>query len=187
MIAYIPDVEQADRWLKKWHRGSRVAGKEDAAITSRWHPKRRARRALDLRAMAMQRIQSQHSIFPKLNIETAYRRIAGNIGTRTRLDSSEPLTGKARAKAELECGIDLVSAFDDEQWDRLYDGWELEEQRYREEQKLLWQAALADVMARHPLDGSVRSKEAQDYEVEELRKAWSASARVRPWSMWSRP
>ena len=57
---------------------------------------------------------------------------------------------------------------------------------YREEQKLLWQAALADVLARHPLDGSASSKEVQDYEVEELRKRWAARAQMRPWPIWSR-
>jgi len=94
-------------------------------------------------------------VFNKLNIETAYRRVAGNIEGRTRLDSSVPLGNAARRKAELDCGVDLISAFNDEQWDRLYDGWELEEAKYREQQKMLWQSALADVLARHPLDGSV--------------------------------
>ena len=116
-------------------------------------------------------------IFTKLNIETAYRRVAGNIGTRTRLDYSESLGAAARQTADFECGVDLVSAFNDERWDRLYDGWELEERKYREEQRLLWQAALADVLAQHPLDGSARSKEVQDYEVEELRKRWAARLR----------
>jgi hypothetical protein len=188
VIAHVPNSELADRWLKKWHRSSRVAGKEDAAITLEMVAEgERLNGHWSCVRWLCGGFNPNDPIFPKLNIEIAFRRVAGNIGTRTRLDSSEPLTAVARGKAELECGVDLVSAFNDEQWDRLYDGWELEEHGYREEQKLLWQAALADVVARHPLDGSDRSKEAQDYEVEELRKGWAARALDRPWSIWSRP
>ena len=124
-------------------------------------------------------------IFSNLNIETQYRRVAGDVGTRTRLDCSEPLAPAARRKAELECGISLVSAFGDKQWDRLYDGWELEERKHREEQKRLWEAALAELRARYPLDGSSQSKEVQEYEVEEVRKRWLARAQVRSWAIWS--
>ena len=187
VIAYVPEAEVADRWLKKWQRSSRVAGKEDDAITLDMVPEGER---LDGHWTCVRWLCGAFNptdpIFAKLNIETAYRRVAGNIGRRTRRDSSESLTAKARAKAELECGVDLVSAFDDEQWDRLYDGWELEERKYREEQRLLWQAALADVLARHPLDGSARSKEEQDYELAELRTRWAERAQVRSWSIWSR-
>lgn len=187
IIAHVPVADLADRWLKKWQRGSRVAGKEDAAITLEMVP---GGERLDGHWSCVRWLcggfNPQDPLFSKLNIEMAYRRVSGNIGTRTRLDSSESLTAVARRKAENECGVDLVSAFNDEQWDRLYDGWELEERRYREEQKLLWQAALADVVARHPIDGSERSKEAQDYEVEGLRKDWTARAEARLWPIWSR-
>ena len=187
VIASVPDAELADRWLKKWQRRSRVVGKEDAAITLEMvHSGERLDGHWSCVRWLCGGFNPNDPVFPKLNIEMAYRRVAGNIGTRTRLDTSEPLTALARGKAELECCVDLVSAFNDEQWDRLYGGWELEERKYREEQKLLWQAALADVLARHPLDGSAGSKEVQDYEVEELRKGWAAGAQVRPWSIWSR-
>ncbi|QQO14792.1 AAA family ATPase [Bradyrhizobium diazoefficiens] len=188
VIAHVPDAKVADRWLKKWHRGDRVPGKEDEAITLEMVPEGEM---LDGHWSCVRWLcggfNPTDPIFAKLNIESAYRRVAGNIGKRTRLDFSEPLGAAARRKAELECGVDLVSAFDDKQWGRLYDGWELEEFRCRKEQKLLWQAALADVVARYPLDGSARSKEVQDYELEELRKRWAASAPVRPWAIWSRP
>jgi DNA polymerase III subunit gamma/tau len=188
VIAHVPNSELADRWLKKWHRSSRVAGKEDAAITLEMVPEGER---LDGHWSCVRWLcggfNPNDPIFPKLNIEMMYRRAAGNIGSRNRLDFSEPLGTAARQKAELDSGVDLVSAFNDKKWDRLYDGWELEERKYREEQKLLWQAALAEKLARHPLDGSVGAKEVQDYEVEERRKAWSANAQVRPWSIWSRP
>ncbi|WP_434925369.1 AAA family ATPase [Bradyrhizobium sp. HKCCYLS3070] len=187
VIAHVPNAELADRWLKKWHRGSRVAGREDDAITLDMVPEGER---LDGHWSCVRWLcggfNPTDPIIAKLNIEIAYRRVAGNIGRRTRRDSSESLTAKARAKAELECGVALASAFDDEQWDRLYDGWELEERTYREEQRPLWQVALADVVARYPLDGSARSKEVQNYEMEELRKRWEACATVRPWSIWSR-
>lgn len=188
VIAHVPDPMLADRWLKKWHRSSRLAGKEDRAITLEVVPEGER---LDGHWTCVRWLcggfNPNDPIFEKLNIETAYRRVAGNIAKRTRRDSSESLGAKARAKAVLEGGVDLVSAFHDEQWDRLYEGWELDECKYLEEQKLLWQSALAEVVRLHPLDGSARSKEAQDYEREELRKRWAARAQVRPWSMWSQP
>jgi DNA polymerase III subunit gamma/tau len=188
MIAHIPDVEKTDRWLKEWHRGRRAMGREDAA--------------LDLDIVAPGDRLDGHwrcvrwlcggfnpadPVFAKLRIEAEYQRIAGDIGNRNRFDSSDPLAAIARKKADLECGVDLLSAFDDEQWDRLDDGWELEERKYREEQKPIWQAALAEVLAQYPLDGSARSKEAQDYEVEELRKRWAVRTDVRSWPIWGRP
>lgn len=188
VIAHVPDPLLADRWLKKWHRNSRLARKEDEAITLEMMPEGER---LDGHWTCVRWLcggfNPNDPIFEKLNIETAYRRVAGNIGKRTRRDSSESLAAKARAQALLlEGGVDLVSALDDEQWDRLYDGWELEEFKYRKEQKLLWQTAVADVVARYPLDASARSKEVQDYELEELRKRWLASPPVRPWAIWSR-
>jgi DNA polymerase-3 subunit gamma/tau len=124
-------------------------------------------------------------IFAELNIEKEYHRIAGDIGQRTRCDLSVPLGKQARDQAEAECGIDLVSAFNDGQWERLYDGWEQEERTYREEQKLLWQAALAELRAQYLFDGSAKAKEVQDYEVEELRKRWAAGTAARTWPIWS--
>jgi len=187
VIAYVADVEEAERWLKKWHRSSRVAGMEDAAITLEMVP---ASERIDGHWNCVRWLcggfNPNDPILAKLKIEMEYRRVAGDIGGRTRLDCSERLGDAARQRADLECGVDLASAFNDEQWDRLYDGWELEELKYREEQKLLWQAALAEVQARHPLDGSARSKEVQDFEVEELRKSWAARAQMRTWPIWSR-
>lgn len=187
VIAHVPNASHAGRWLRRWHRGDRLTGKEDYAITLEMVP---AGEKLDGHWSCVRWLcggfNPADPIFAKLHIEPAFRRVAGDIGTRTRLDSSEPLAAAARRKAELECGMDLVSAFDDEQWDRLYDGWELQERSYRHEQKFLWQAALADVMARHPLNGSAGAKEVQDYELEELRKDWAARAPVRQWAIWSR-
>jgi hypothetical protein len=188
VIAHIPDAAVANRWLKKWDRADRVPGKEDEAITLEMVPEGEK---LDGHWNCVRWLcggfNPADPILPKLNIETAYQRVAGNIGKRNRLDFSEPLGAAARRKAELECELKLVSAFDDEQWDRLYDGWELEEFKYRREHRALWQAAVADVVARYPLDGSARSKEVQEYELEELRHRWPASAPLRSWTIWSRP
>ena len=188
VIAHVSDSEAADRWLKKWHRGDRVAGEANEAITLVMVPEGDR---LDGHWSCVRWLcggfNPADPIFMKLNIEPAFRRVAGDIGTRTRLDFSESLGAAASRKAELECGMDLVSAFDDEQWDRLYDGWELEERSFREEQKQLWQAARADVLSRYPLDGSAHAREVQEYELDELRKRWATSARMRPWAIWSRP
>jgi DNA polymerase III subunit gamma/tau len=187
VIAYVPDVEKTKRWLNDWHSESRMAGREDAAIDlDIVVPGERLDGHWRCARWLCGGFNPADAIFAKLNIEAEYQRIAGDIGKRNRLDFSDPLAAIARDKADLECGVDLLSAFDDGQWDRLYDGWELDERKYREEQKPLWQAALAKVQAQYPLDGSAKSKEVQDYEVEELRKRWAARMPARTWPIWSR-
>jgi len=124
-------------------------------------------------------------VFSKLNIEAEYRRVAGDIGKRNRLDHSEPLGVPARRRAAEACGVQIISAFNDEEWGRLYDGWELDEHRYREEQRIRWQDALAAVKAKYPLDGSDSANEVQEYEVQELRRRWLKVPQERSWPIWS--
>jgi DNA polymerase-3 subunit gamma/tau len=187
VIAYVPDTESAERWLKKWQRSSRVVGMEDAAITLEMVP---AGEELDGHWRCARWLcggfNPSDPTFSKLNIEAEFQRVAGDIGTRTRLDSSESLAPLARRKAEVSDGIEILSAFNDAQWDRLYDGWELEEREHRDTERSLWQATLAEVVAKHALDGSAQSKETQNYEADELRRSWAARDRVRAWPIWSR-
>lgn len=187
VIAYVPDTKSAERWLKKWHRSSRVPGIEDAAITLEMNP---AGEKLDEHWRCVRWLSGgfnpRDPIFAKLHIEAEFQRVAGDIGKRNRLDSSESLAPLARRKAEVSDGIEILSAFDDAQWDRLYDGWELEEREHRDTERSLWQATLAEVVAKHALDGSAQSKETQNYEADELRRSWAARDRVRAWPIWSR-
>lgn len=187
VIAHVPDVALADRWLKKWQRNARVAGKEDSAIALEMVPpgERLAGHWSCVRWLCGG-FNPKDPIFDKLNIEMGYRRPAGDIGSRNRLDFSVPLGEAARRKAESDCNLELVSAFNEEQWDRLYDGWELDERIFREAQRVLWQAALTEVLAQHPLDGSAQAQEAQDYELEELRRRRAVRDQARPWPIWSR-
>lgn len=185
VIAHVPDAEMAERWLKKWHRTSRVAGFEDVAITLELEP---SSERLDGHWRCVRWLcggfNPKDPIFTKLKIEVEFHRAAGDIVGRTRLDYSVPLAAAARQKAEHESGISVVSAFDDRQWDRLYDGWELQEHKYRQEHKSRWQAALLELEAQYPLDGSAQSKELRDYEVAELRNQWGRR-NPRSWPIWS--
>jgi DNA polymerase III subunit gamma/tau len=186
VIAYVPDAEETIKWLRKWHRSSRVIGKEDEAISMEMVP---AGGNLEGHWRCVRWLcggfNPNDPVSSKLNIEAEYRRVAGDIGKRNRLDHSEPLGVPARRRAAEACGVQIISAFNDEEWGRLYDGWELDEHRYRKEQGIRWQDALAAVKAKHPLDGSDSANEVQEYEVQELRRRWLEVPQNRSWPIWS--
>ncbi len=137
VIAHVPDFGKADRWLKQWQRSSRLAGTEDSGIDLNIVP---PGEKLDGHWRCVRWLiggfNPNDPIFLNLNIEAECQRVAGDIGKRNRQDGSDLLAAMARRKAELECGVGLLSAFEDGQWDRLYDGWEQEEQKYREDAKI---------------------------------------------------
>jgi DNA polymerase-3 subunit gamma/tau len=185
-VAHVPDPQAAARWLSSWQRKDRVTGTDDNAITLEMVP------AGDRLAGHWRCIRwlcggfnPEDPIFTKLAIEPEFQHAAGDVGTRTRWDCSVPLAELARRGAERDDGVEIVSAFNDAQWDRLYDGWELDERKYRDAQRSLWHAALADVVANHPDDGSAQSKEAQEYEIDELRSRWTARDQTRDWPLWT--
>ncbi|MGM5028314.1 AAA family ATPase [Tardiphaga sp. 862_B3_N4_1] len=187
LIAHVSDVEKLRRWMLKWQRKSRVAGAEDAAITMEVAP---VGERLDEHWRCVRWLcggfNPSDPIHPRLGIEGEYLHVAGDIGTRTRLDLSEALGGAARNKADRDCGVDLLSAFNDEQWDRLYDGWELDESVYRDQQRLTLQAALTELRAKHSQEEATYSEERRSYEEDELRSTRAASAPTRSWAIWSR-
>lgn len=187
VIAHVSDAEKIGRWMLKWQRSSRLAGAEDGAVTMEV-------------ALASERLDEHwrcvrwlcggfnpaDPIHSKLQIERDYQRVAGDIGTRTRLDQSEALGAAARTKADQQCGVELLSAFNDEQWDRLYDGWELDERVYREQRRSQLEAAMAELRDKHSREASTYSDEMRRYEEDELRLNIAASCAARSWTSWSR-
>ena len=59
-----------------------------------------------------------------LKLKRTPRRTAGIIGKHRRFSTSESLSPKSRDDA-VQCKMEFLSAFDDEAWNRLEDGWEL--------------------------------------------------------------
>lgn len=177
----------AARWLNKWQRSERIPGGEDEAILLDILP---AGPRLEAHWRCIRWLcggfNPQDPVFGKLNIEPEYQRVAGDIEGRTRFGSSDSLAPLAIAKAQ-ENGLQLVSAFDDQQWDRLYDGWEIEESASRLEHKPIVEEAIARVEALYPLDGSSQTKEVREYELAELRARFGARTRGRSWPIWDLP
>lgn len=184
VITHIPDPAVAASWFSAWHKAIRVGGAEDEAVTFEMVP-------------AGERLEGHWScvrwlcggfnpadpIFTKLSIEPKFQRVAGDIGKRNRLDSSEPLGAAARLAEERNSGgLSLMSAFDDGCFERLYDGWELDESGFRKEERLRWKQAVAELEQRYFLYGSKEAKEVRDYELEELRRNWSTPKRH--WRTW---
>jgi DNA polymerase-3 subunit gamma/tau len=66
-----------------------------------------------------------------LKVNRTQRRPAGIIGKRRRFSTSESLSPKAKREAE-RCKMEFLSAFDDEAWTHIEDGWELDEHRIEE-------------------------------------------------------
>ncbi|WP_211911567.1 AAA family ATPase [Tardiphaga alba] len=187
VIAHVSDVEKLGRWMLKWHRSSRLAGAEDRAVTMDIGS---AGRRLDEHWRCVRWLcggfNPADPIHSKIEIEPDYHRVAGDIGKRNRQDQSEALDAAARIKADEKCGIDLLSAFNDRKWDRLYDGWELDEQVYREQRRSQLEAAMLELRARHALDSASYSDEMRGYEEAELRSNLAASAVERAWAIWDR-
>jgi DNA polymerase III subunit gamma/tau len=185
VIAHVPDADKLAQWFHNWQRHSRLAGKEVAAITLEMVTgEERLNAHWQCVRWLCGGFNPNDPLYGRLNIESDYQRVAGDIGKRTRLDYSEPLGARARLKAANACAVQFVSAFNDEQWDYLYSGWELDERSYLSEQKVRWQDALAELEAKYALDGSEETIEVREYEVEELRKRW-LETQPRPWPIWS--
>jgi len=187
VVAFIPNAADAARWLNKWQRSERISGCEEDALRLEMLP---AGPRLEAHWRCVRWLcggfNPQDPIFGKLNIEPEYQRVAGDIEGRTRVGCSDLLAPLAIAKAQ-EIGLQLVSAFDDQQWDRLYDGWEIEECASRLEHKLILEEAIARVEALYPLDGSPQTKEIRESELAELRARFGARARRRSWPIWDLP
>jgi len=90
-------------------------------------------------------------------------------------------------KAENELGLKVLSAFNDEAWDRLYDGWELDEHLSRQMHKRVRQAAVEDLQRCYEPADTPDKMASMRAELAELHGSWPDKYnRERSWSVWRR-
>ena len=79
----------------------------------------------------------------------------------------------------------FLSAFDDQAWDRLYDGWELDEQLSRQMHRRLRETAVQEVRRRYEPADTPETEASMEAELAELRASWPDKyARERSWPLW---
>jgi DNA polymerase III subunit gamma/tau len=187
VVAFIADerAQLLRRWSERWDHEFRVAGEEDHAITFEIVP---AGDRLEAHWRCVRwlcgGLNQQEPLAARLNIEPEFRRVAGDIGQRTRMPISDSLKPGKIENVENEAGLKLLSAFDDQAWDRLYDGWELEEHLSRMMHTRLRQAAIEEV--RQSYAHTPEEQAGIEAALVELRASWPDKyARERSWPVWS--
>jgi DNA polymerase-3 subunit gamma/tau len=187
IVAFVPDVRLLQRWAGRWHREDRVGGQEDTAIVidvdtidsgleAHWRCVRWICGGLKPTAPD----------YVSLGIEPEFQRIAGNIGTRTRMPISDSLKPGEIERIGNALGLRFVSAFDDRAYEFLFSGWELTEHLDRVRHEREREAALAALRARYePIDGA-EQQSSLDAEIAELRGSWpNERERSRSWTLWT--
>jgi DNA polymerase III subunit gamma/tau len=185
MITFVRDRRLLERWSAKWRRTDREQGKEDSAIAfevsldegpaAHWRCARWLCGGLDAR----------EPLAEQLKIEPEFRRVAGDIGQRIRRPTSDSLKPGEMARIDELHGLATLSAFDDGAFDRLYDGWELEEHSSRLMHKRIRQAAVEEVRSRYEPADTPERKASLEAELVELRASWADKyARERTWTVW---
>ncbi|WP_038384407.1 ATP-binding protein [Bradyrhizobium elkanii] len=186
IVAHVPNDARFVRWSERWERGASGGTPDGTAIRiefvspgprleGHWRCVRWLCGGLDPREPWAER----------LGIEPEFRRVAGDIGQRTRMPISDSLKSAGIKKAESELGLAALSAFDDEAWDRLYDGWELDEHLSRQTHKQLREKALDEVRGRYEPIETPEKRAALEAELTELKNSWPGRyARDRSWRLW---
>jgi DNA polymerase-3 subunit gamma/tau len=187
IVACVPDVRLLLRWADRWHREDRVVGQEGAAIVievetiddglkAHWRTVRWICGGLNPAEPA----------YEGLGIEPEFQRVAGNIGTRTRMPISDSLKPGEIERVGNELGLQFASAFNDRAYERLYDGWELAEHLDRIRHEREREAALAALRAQYEPIESTEQQTSLDAELAELRASWpNESERSRSWTLWA--
>lgn len=188
VVAHVPNDARFARWSERWNHEARGAMSGVDAIRielvepghrleGHWRCVRWLCGGLDPREPDLER----------LKIEPEFRRIAGDIVQRTRMPISDTLKSAGIRKAEDEVGLVGLSAFDNRAWDRIYDGWELDEHLSRRAHKRLRVAAIDEVRRRYEPVDSPDKQAALDAELAELRRSWPDEyTRDRTWQLWER-
>lgn len=188
VVAHVPNDARFARWSERWDYEARAATPDRDAIRIEWVE---AGQRLEGHWRCVRwlcgGLDPREPDLERLKIEPEFRRIAGDIGQRTRMPISDSLKSAGIRKAEEELGLVGLSAIDDGAWDRLYDGWELDEHLSRRAHKRLREAAIDEVRRRYePVDRPDKHA-ALDAELAELRRSWADEyTRDRPWQLWER-
>lgn len=187
IAASVPDAGLLQRWADRWHREDRVADQENAAVViesdlpdeglgAHWRCVRWICGGLN----------PAEPDYAHLGIEPKFRRVAGNIGTRTRMPISDSLKPGEIERIGHELGLRFVSAFDDRAYDHLYGGWELAERLDRLQHVREREAALAALRSQYEPIDSAEQQASLDAEISELRASWpNEYDRSRSWTLWT--
>jgi DNA polymerase III subunit gamma/tau len=119
-----------------------------------------------------------------LKLKRTRRRTAGIIGNRRRFSTSASLSPKTIREA-VQCKMEFLSAFDDETWDHLEVGWELQEHSDRTEQLEQRKKEVAAIEAKFPKGTSKANGAKRESELTRLEKSWPETYdRPRSWRGW---
>jgi DNA polymerase III subunit gamma/tau len=121
--------------------------------------------------------------FHALKLKKTQPRTAGIIGKRRRLGTSESLSPKAIREA-ARCGMEFSYAFDEEAWDRLEEGWELDEYADRVKELEKREKEVAAIKAQYPEGISKATDAKRESKLTELENSWSERDGPRSWRGW---
>jgi DNA polymerase III subunit gamma/tau len=172
------------RWLAEWRRELRFRGQEEEAIS--WVVAPTSIRKLNFHWECVRWIcaglNPNDPVHRKLKLDRDKLRVAGLIGSSRRFSSSQSIGPKGVEYATRN-KMHLLSAFDDEAWARLYEGWELDEHIDRLKHKADRENDVADLGARFPVGGGEDSK--RKAAMNQLRDSWPDKyRRHRSWTLW---
>ena len=187
IVAFVPDARLLQRWTERWHREDRIVGQADAAIVIEMDT---PDDGLGVHWGCVRWIcgglNPGEPDYELLGIEPEFRRVAGNIGTRTRMPISDSLKPGEIERIGNELGLRFVSAFTDGAYERLYDGWELTERLDRVRHEHEREAALAALRNQYEPIDSTAQQSSLDAEIGELRASWpNEYQRSRSWKLWA--
>jgi DNA polymerase-3 subunit gamma/tau len=119
-----------------------------------------------------------------LKLKRTPGRTAGIIGKRRRFSTSESLSPQTIREA-VQCQMEFMSAFDDEAWNHLEDGWELDEHSDRTEQLEQRIKEVQVIEAKFPQGISEAIDAKQESELTALKNSWPRKyERPRSWRSW---
>ena len=119
-----------------------------------------------------------------LKVKRTPRRTAGIIGKRRRFSTSESLWPQTIREA-VQCKMEFLSAFDDEAWNHIEDGWELDEHSNRREELKRRKKEVAVIEAKFPPAKSKADDAKRENALMALENSWPEKyERPRLWQVW---
>ncbi|RQH09474.1 AAA family ATPase [Bradyrhizobium sp. RP6] len=183
------EFKMMQKWFSNWRKNERTAGQEEQAITADLTSTQKSARKMkshwDSVRWLCAGMNPAEPIYKRLVLPKS--RQAGDLGSKRRRHSaSESLTPSGMADA-MQHEMEPLSAFDDEAWDHLYNGWELQEFHDRQKEKGQRQADIHAISRKYPR-GDQEQDEKRKREYGELLKSWpDRYRRPRSWYAWHPP
>ncbi|PDT60529.1 hypothetical protein CO678_15975 [Bradyrhizobium diazoefficiens] len=194
IIAVGPQLDSGEfkmmqRWFSNWRKKERTPGQEELAIkaepTFTQKSAQRMKSHWDCVRWLCAGMNPAEPIYKRLLLPKS--RQAGDLGPKGRRHSaSESLTPAGMAD-KMQDEMEALSAFDDEAWDHLFSGWELQEFDDRQKEKRQRQADIKAISLKYPL-GDQEHDEKRKREYGELLRSWADRyRRPRSWYAWQPP